>query len=274
MLTLLPEAQERTVPSPATNFAVALGSAFGGAVTIDFLAPKPAWIPYSLLTDMPLDLLAREERRLEEQARASLDFAAEAAAAAGLERETNLITLDFLALVGRAALRARLQDVIVMDAHGSALRDEIEIVEALIFRTARPLIRVPAGHGRALPRKIVVAWDGSVPAARAAREALPLLQAAETVEIVTVQGEKDVSDIAPGEKLAVYLSRHDVRATQTCLTAARRDVAQALREHAEGSGAGMIVMGAYAHSRLAQAFLGGVTSSLLRDTPVPLLLAH
>lgn len=274
LLTLLPEAGERSEPSPATRLAVEMGRRFSGHLTVDFLSPKPAWIPYSLLTDMPLELMNREDHRLEAQAQASLKRAAKAAEAAGVEAETNLISLDFLALVGRAALRARLQDVIVMDANASDLRDEIEIAEALIFRTARPLIRVPASHTGTMPEKVVLAWDGSVPAARAAREALPILQAASQVEIVTVQGEKDVSDIAPGEKLARYLSRHDVEATQSCLTAERRDVAATLRDHVATTGAEMIVMGAYAHSRLSQAILGGVTSSLLRDTPVPLLLAH
>ncbi|UHD46475.1 universal stress protein [Aureimonas altamirensis] len=274
ILTLLPEASERTAPSPATKLAVEMARAFGGFVTADFLAPKPAWVPYSLLTELPLELLADEEKRLEAQAHATLRLAAETAEAAGVGAETNLVSLDFIALVGRAALRARLQDVIVMDSSQSSLREEIEIAEAMIFRTARPLIRVPAGHDGSLPGKVVVAWDGSVPAARAAREALPILQAAETVEIATVQGEKDVSAIAPGEKLARYLERHDVRATQTTLTAARRDVAETLRAHVTATDAEFLVMGAYAHSRLAQAILGGVTASLLRDAPVPLLLAH
>ncbi|MFD2239122.1 universal stress protein [Aureimonas populi] len=274
LLTLLPEAELRDAPSPATRLAVEMGRHFAGHLTIDFLSPQSAWVPYSLLTDMPLQLLAEQTKRLDEQARAGMKLAEAAAAEAGVPAETHLISLDFLALVGRAAIRARLQDVIVVDSGASALREEREIVESLLFRTARPLIRVPASFEGALPRKVLVAWDGSVPSTRAVREALPLLQAAESVEIVTVQGEKDVSEVPPGEKLARYLSHHEVPATQTTLTAPRRDVAGALRGHVAETGAQMIVMGAYAHSRLQQAVLGGVTSSLLEDSPVPLLLAH
>lgn len=274
LLPLLPEAEARTEPSPATKLAIALCESFSGVLTVDFLSPQPAWVPYSLLTDLPTHLLADENKRLQEQAEASLELATRAAKQAGVETERQLISLDFLALLGRAAIRARLQDVIVMDGGSSNLRDEREIAEALIFRTSRPLIRVPAGFDGEVPRKILVAWDGSVPSARAVREALPLFQGATSVEIVTVQGEKDVSDIAPGEKVARYLSHHGVTAHQTCLTAARRDVADTLRTHVAETGAHMIVMGAYAHSRLQQAVLGGVTSSLLADSRVPLLLAH
>ncbi|WP_336743036.1 universal stress protein [Aureimonas altamirensis] len=274
MLTLLPEAQVRSAASPATAMAIAITRNFGGRLTIDFLSPQPAWIPYSLVTDMPGQMLAEQTRKLEAQAHASIDLAASAARQAGIDPEAQLISLDFLALVGRAALRAQLQDVVVVDAGGSSLRDEREIVEALLFRSGRPVIRVPATSPGTLPSKVLVAWDGSVPAVRAVREALPMLHQAGDVQIVTVRGEKDVSNIQPAEKLVGYLSAHGISASETVLTAARRNVADALRNHALDQGADLLVMGAYAHSRMQQAVLGGVTSELLNDSPIPLLLAH
>ncbi|WAJ29481.1 universal stress protein [Antarcticirhabdus aurantiaca] len=274
LLPLLPEVEARGSPSPATKFAIDMAQRFSGFVSVDFLLPLAAWVPYSLLTDMPRQLLTAETKRLEEGAEASLRLAADAISDAGISVEKQLISLDFLALLGRAALRAQLQDVIVMDAGASALREEREVVEAFLFRTGRPLIRVPAAPAPGMPRNVLVAWDGSVPAARAVREALPILRTAERVEIVTVRGEKDVSDIAPGERLATYLDHHGVVTQQTILTAPHRDVAETLRDHAGEAGSDMIVMGAYAHSRLQQAVLGGVTTALLDRCPVPLLLAH
>ncbi|WAJ31095.1 universal stress protein [Antarcticirhabdus aurantiaca] len=274
LLPLLPEADGRTSPSPATKLVIEMARRFSGFVSVDFLLPQSAWVPYSLLTDMPRQLLTAEAKRLEEGAQANLDRAATAIADAGVAVDKHLIALDFLALLGRAAIRAQLQDVIVMDVGSAGLRDEREIVEAYLFRTGRPLIRVPEGVEPTVPRRVLVAWDGSLPSMRAVREALPILQAAEGVEIVTVKGEKDVSDIAPGERLSAYLGHHGVTTRQTRLTAPHRDVAETLRNHAFEASSDMIVMGAYAHSRLQQAVLGGVTSALLDRCPIPLLLAH
>lgn len=274
MLTLLPEAEARSAASPATALAIAITTHFEGRLTIDFLSPQPAWIPYSLVTDMPGQMLAEQARKLEGQAHASMELAATAARSAGIDPETQLVSLDFLALVGRAALRAQLQDVVVVDAGGSSLRDEREIVEALLFRSGRPVIRVPASCTGSLPKKVLIAWDGSVPAVRAVREALPMLHGAAEVQVVTVRGEKDVSNIQPADKLVRYLSAQGIAASETVLTAARRNVADALRNHALDQGVDLLVMGAYAHSRMQQAVLGGVTSELLNDSPVPLLLAH
>ena len=46
------------------------------------------------------------------------------------------------------------------------------------------------------------------------------------------------------------------------------------RRRRDDPGADLWVMGAYAHSRMQQAVRGGVTSELLRDSPIKLLLAH
>ena len=59
-----------------------------------------------------------------------------------------------------------------------------------------------------------MAWDGSREAARAATDAIPLLQAAELALVLVV----DARDIGgrttdrPGEELAAHLRRHDVNA--------------------------------------------------------------
>lgn len=47
-----------------------------------------------------------------------------------------------------------------------------------------------------------------------------------------------------------------------------------LISHAADSGADLIIMGGYGHSRLREFVLGGVTYSILRSMTVPVLMSH
>lgn len=274
LVALVPQERGQEQPTAATRMSLALARQSGSFLTINFLSPRPAWVPYSLFTDIPAQLVAQENERFDQSAEACLNLAGEAAAAAGVAFETELIALDFIAMMHRSTRRAQLQDLVLMDAQSGALRDYREIMQGMLFRSGRPVVLVPTRWNADVPRNIVIAWDGSVPAARAVGESLPLLQKADKVCVVTVQGEKDLANTAPSDRLVVYLERHGIQATQECLTAKNRAVASTLTDHVVRSGAEMIVMGAYAHSRLQEAVLGGVTRALLDDSPVPLFMAH
>lgn len=81
--------------------------------------------------------------------------------------------------------------------------------------------------------------------------------------------------MAPGADLDIYLARHGVKDPKLAtLTAKYADVAARLRLFVAEEDIDMIVMGAFVHSRLREAVLGGVTRSMLDDCPVPLFLAH
>jgi nucleotide-binding universal stress UspA family protein len=81
--------------------------------------------------------------------------------------------------------------------------------------------------------------------------------------------------MAPGADLATYLTRHGIEACKLAtLTARRADVGARLRLFVREEEIDMIVMGAFVHSRFRQAVLGGVTRSMLDETPVPLFMSH
>ena len=132
---------------------------------------------------------------------------------------------------------------------------------------------VPHGREAFAGERILVAWDGSGKAARAMNDVLPFLRAAVEVEVVVVTGEQDFWEAVPGSEVTPHLARHGVNVTVRDLPAESGDVAETLRRLAILSRAGMLVMGAYVHSRLRQAVLGGTTRSLLKSSPVPLLLS-
>ena len=151
------------------------------------------------------------------------------------------------------------------------------IIEGALFSSAKPLLLMPAGWTPTLqPRRVMVAWDSHIEAARAVREALPMLKTAEEVRIVLVDPEEgeDAHGDEPGADAAVYLARHGVKVGVDRLPSSGRAVVDVLRRHAVDMAADMIVMGAYGHSRLRQRILGGVTRSMIENPPLPIFMAR
>jgi nucleotide-binding universal stress UspA family protein len=166
-----------------------------------------------------------------------------------------------------------LSDVIVVSLSGPALyRDEPRAIGARVAVRARaPVLAVPEGLRRLeTDAPVLVAWNGSAEAAAAMRMALPLLRLASDVHLLEVEED---SARYPRDLGARYLSRHGIE-PEILQLPARGGVADTIRRTADALGAGLIVMGAYGHSRLRELLLGGVTRSLVADCPVPLLLAH
>ena len=169
-----------------------------------------------------------------------------------------------------------LADVVVISQPAGAIKRQshqpLAIVGDLVMYTRCPVLMVPQGQDRlALASPVVVAWNGSAEAAHALRLALPLLQRAGAVHIV------EVSDDGTGlsaQEAALWLSRHGIGADVHEWPAKGRRVSVALLHAVAELSAGLLVMGAYGHSRLRETVLGGVTRELIASANVPLLLAH
>lgn len=118
----------------------------------------------------------------------------------------------------------------------------------------------------------VVGWNGSFEAANALRAALPLLQMASAVHIVTIEEPKE--HILPSLAASTYLSRHGVTSELHARAASVRPVEDVIKETAEVMAAGYIVMGGYGHSRAREFLFGGVTRALLKDCSIPLIMGR
>lgn len=118
----------------------------------------------------------------------------------------------------------------------------------------------------------VVGWNGSFEAANALRAALPLLQMASAVHIVTIEEPKE--HILPSLAASTYLSRHDVTSELHARPISDKPVEGAIKEAAEVMGAGYIVMGGYGHSRAREFLFGGVTRTLLKECSIPLIMGR
>jgi len=167
---------------------------------------------------------------------------------------------------------ADLADLIVVSARLEEGEAASEVrPQALPLGAGRPLLAVPpAARGLALDKPALVAWDGPGPSVEAGRAAVPLLHHAAGVVVLAV----DPSPAAmPPEDIATYLSRHGI-VPELVERRSEGTIAAVLRDHVRAIDAGLLVMGAYGTGRLAQAIFGGVTHTMLRTSPVPLLLAH
>ncbi|QOY92753.1 universal stress protein [Massilia sp. UMI-21] len=180
------------------------------------------------------------------------------------------------------AMHARYADLVVLSQdHGDGTPVQLpRLPELLALHTPRPVLVVPPGYRDApIPGTVVAGWDGRLPALRALDAALPLLRRAAAVKLAIVNPDPlsgpggNEHGAEPGADLARYLARHGV-AVEVVVERTTATVGKTLSGLARDCGAGLMVCGAYGHSRLHEWMLGGATRELLERAPVPLLIAH
>lgn len=156
------------------------------------------------------------------------------------------------------------------DAPGPA---DYALVADVVMGGGRPVLCVPyAGDHTGAGAKILVAWNGTPPAARAVHDALPLLKAAKQVTIAAV-GDLPEGKTGP-DGLREHLARHGIAAAVKTIPVGTLDPGNALLDAVSDFGADLMVMGAYGHSRLREFVLGGTSKTILQSMTVPVLLSH
>src|SRR5262249_52464767 len=100
----------------------------------------------------------------------------------------------------------------------------------------------------------------------------PLLKRTSEVRVVWLSPERDIAD--PGAEIAQTLSRHSINAIAEPIRIRGEGAGEALMRKAADIGAGLLVMGAWGHSRLRQFILGGATRSVIAHMHCPVLLSH
>ena len=104
---------------------------------------------------------------------------------------------------------------------------------------------------------------------------MPLLAKSKTVHLVTVTEDKDRERFDfPPVRGAEYLSRHGIDCELVEIPRGEVSIADTLFSTALARKCGLMVMGAYGHSRLAEMLLGGVTRRAVTNPEIPILLAH
>jgi len=148
--------------------------------------------------------------------------------------------------------------------------------EHIIMGSGRPVLVVPyIGCRDSLGDNILIAWDQSREASRAVHDALPLLRNANSVTLLSVIKSGSKTKEIVSADIAEHLARHDVSVeTASSVSGGGVAISDRILASASDMNADMIIMGAYGHSRLREYTLGGVTRSLLKSMPLPLLMSH
>ena len=173
---------------------------------------------------------------------------------------------------------ARFSDIVVLPKpYGNGRGSELEpLVETALFQGQAPVLIVPDDVSEvAYPKRIVVGWNESRESLAAIRQALPFLVQAELVSITVIdppQHGPTRSD--PGGSLTQFLARHGVHAEISVLAKTLPRVSDVLQRQVQDVDAGMLIMGAYGHSRFRESILGGATRNTLESSRVPVLMAH
>lgn len=172
------------------------------------------------------------------------------------------------------AREARAADLVIVGPRHAASSDLLD-PGVILLRAGRPVLVVPDIVAPLPLRRVVVAWKDTRECRRAVRDALPLLQQASEVLLLTIgegdahaQAKKHLADVA------AYLVRHRVIVAEEMFKAARGPAASELLHVVRDEKADLIVAGGYGHSRLGEWIFGGVTHELLAASPVCCLLSH
>ena len=168
----------------------------------------------------------------------------------------------------------RVFDVIVMkrrDAHSGPMHDRA--IESGLFESGRPILLSPPSPPRQIATNVLIAWNCSTEQARAIALAMPLLQKADRITVLTVIGGTGV----PGpsaEQLIRYLQRNGIVAEPMRVELDGRNTGEAILATAQSLGCDLLIKGAYTQSRLRQWIFGGATQHVLGNAALPVLLAN
>jgi nucleotide-binding universal stress UspA family protein len=239
---------------------------------------SPISTAYAMGAEMAIAALVEAQMAAIEEERKTTRAAFEKAGAkAGLAYDWRAENSFDGIVSAHAGSMCRAADIILCPAVAEEASVGRHQVEEVVFASARPVVALPRNWApNSLGKRVIVAWDGGREAARAVFDALPLLTQSAAVRIVSVHGllDEPIRQFTPGDEIAGTLSRHGVKAETVLTGAVAGGERETLKTQALDFGADLCVMGCYGHSRLRERILGGVSRSMLRDIPFPLLLSN
>jgi nucleotide-binding universal stress UspA family protein len=209
------------------------------------------------------------------------------------DQQADIVLERFAASCGRAVVRhaelkasgsphemiereAQACDLIVM-ARGAHFRyrtredDSNETIKRVLKNAPRPLVITP--DGAFPPGPVVVAYDGSLQAARALA-AFQSTGIGDSGHVHVLTMDYNTLDATRHADRAVrYLAYHNINATPHILPSSTAP-ALTILEQARHLGAGLLVMGAYGQPVLREFFVGSVTSAMLKECAIPVFCYH
>jgi nucleotide-binding universal stress UspA family protein len=273
VLTSYPEPTPVSVVDSAVSVAAALGAHLA-ALSCETHVQIPGHFLYAVgsLANIP-GIIAGETAKSRKNAQDLLAAFDTAAERAGVTREAIFQKCSTIEFPDMLVDYARLRDLTIVPVPESY---DQWYAEAVIFGSGKPTIVLPELQ----PSRpfelgtVALAWDFSRTAARAVADALPILERARKVRVVTIVNDKVIDTKHSAEELAKNLSRHGIDVVLDKIDANGRPTGEVLESHALAHTIDLLVMGAYGHSRLREFILGDATKRLLSKPPLPILFSH
>jgi nucleotide-binding universal stress UspA family protein len=186
-------------------------------------------------------------------------------------------TMTLAPIADYIAHQARAADLIIIDPKGgdSKLDPSRRVdVSDFVMRAGRPVLLVGTGETTLNLQNALVAWKDTREAQRAVANALPLLKKAAHVTVVEVAAEEDLAHAREHvNDVSEWLKRHGI-AAEPFAAVTGADDASRIEMIVKEKGAGLVVAGAYGHSRVREWVLGGVTRDLLMGKGRSALVSH
>ena len=274
---LLVHVDDSAACAARVDAAIALAGRFDAHLTALYVVPEIV-LPVAAEGYMGADAYAGIEQQERERGEAVLDRFRQTAEARDIEFDTRMDRGIVAEFAERLAVHSRYADLVVVGQPDHADDAAAEPSPGdVVLNAAAPVLVVPfIGQREDFGKRPMIAWNASREAARAVRNAMPFLERADAVDVVTFhprEGRSAHGEL-PGADIALHLARHGIQVDVQRLEGKDIDVGNALLSHAADRGSDLLVMGCYGHSRLREWVLGGATRTILQSMTMPVIMGH
>jgi len=264
-------------PEPTLDRGVAISEALGAhlSLLVVGVAPPPPASPYGVVSN---DIWAADIREGQGDVEQRVQALEQRLARTSLSSLVGGQYIDRGTIATLAARFARYADLTLVTPRCPGFEAmQSCVVDGALFESGRPVLLLPEAEV-SFPRvtRVMIAWDASVQASKAVRDAIGLMQAAAEVHVVLIDPVPsfDGHGPEPGADLAAYLGRHGIGTVVHRLPKEGRETGALLIRTCADLGVDLIVMGGFGHSRLRQRIFGGTTTTMMKTLAVPVLMAH
>ncbi|MDE8654645.1 universal stress protein [Novosphingobium sp. H3SJ31-1] len=260
----------RSLIQRATAFAAAQDAHLAISLMMDIFDNAAVLPPFDYYPVI-LDRIDEEEQRRTEAVKAAVKDEA-------VPVEVRPVA-DALAYLGGASrVEGRYADLLLIGGASAFENQKLRrrSLQAAVTGSGGPVLCLPDNAKLERVDRAVLGWDASKEARRAARDLIDVVNPGAVIDIVCVDPESTAEGHGPvpGSDIARHLARHGFKVDVHVLSAAGRRISTVLQRFAAENGADLLAIGAFAHSRMRDILLGGVTRDLIDDASLPVLLSR
>jgi nucleotide-binding universal stress UspA family protein len=171
-------------------------------------------------------------------------------------------------------MSGRVYDLILVEQPEKLASIAEATMEDALFESGRPVMMVPKLGAPTLGERVAIAWNGSTETALTVALAMPFLQQAREVIVVSV-GAQHMPEPGPaGEELARSLEGHGFNVSMRTAVGRQKPQGESFLKEAIAAGADLMLKGAYTQSRIRQMIFGGATRHIIMESRIPVIMAR